>query len=110
MFNDHYALLCVVTVSIITFLTRAFPFILFGGKRDVPKSVLYLGKILPPAVMAILVIYCLKAVNFHSLNHFVPQFLCVIIVAILHIWKRNNLLSIVSGTIIYMLLIQFVFI
>lgn len=110
MLDYTYAILCISIVAICTLVTRALPFILFGGKRKVPGFILYLGKILPSAVMCILVIYCLKEVQFTSLQGFLPQLIGVVIVALLHIWKRNNLLSIGAGTIVYMLLVQFVFI
>ncbi|SHI68427.1 branched-chain amino acid transporter permease [Parasporobacterium paucivorans] len=110
MEHNIQPLLYVILVAVITFLTRAFPFALFGGKRKVPSPVLYLGRILPPAVMCILVIYCLRNVNFSSVSSFLPQIISVVIVALLHLWKRNNLLSIGVGTIVYMILIQFVFI
>lgn len=104
------AIIAIIIVSICTILTRAIPFMLFGGKRDVPKIVLYLGNILPPAVICVLVVYCLRNINFSSLSGFVPELVSVIIVGILHIWKRNNLLSIGTGTVVYMILVQFVFI
>lgn len=110
MLNNSYAIMCIITVAICTLLTRAFPFILFGGKRKVPGYILYLGKILPPAVMCILVIYCLRDIDFQTVQGFLPQIISVVLVAALHVWKRNNLLSIGAGTAIYMLLIQFVFI
>ena len=104
------AIIAIIIVSICTILTRAIPFMLFGGKRDVPKIVLYLGNILPPAVICVLVVYCLRNINFSSMSAFVPELVSVIIVGILHIWKRNNLLSIGAGTVVYMILVQFVFI
>lgn len=103
-------LLYILLVAVITFLTRAFPFALFGGTRKVPSPVLYLGRILPPAVMCILVIYCLRNVDFSSASGVLPQIISVVIVALLHLWKRNNLLSIGIGTVIYMIMIQFVFV
>lgn len=100
----------VVLAAVITFLTRAFPFILFGGKKKVPDPVRYLGRILPPAVMCILVIYCLRHIDLMTTAGFLPQIISVFLVVALHLWRRNNLLSIGVGTVIYMLLIQFVFV
>ena len=91
-----------------TFLERALPFILFGG-REVPKIVRYLGRILPMAVMATLVVYCLRGTTFDAVGNFLPQLIAVAVVAALHIWRRNTFLSIVVGTAVYMVLVQLVF-
>ena len=91
-----------------TFLERALPFILFGG-REVPKIVRYLGRILPMAVMATLVVYCLRGTTFDAAGNFLPQIIAVAVVAALHLWRRNTLLSIAGGTVCYMLLVQLVF-
>lgn len=92
-----------------TLFIRAIPFVIFGGKREVPETVTYLGKVLPPAIMVILVIYCIKSINLFSGNHGMPELLSIAVVAGLHIWKRNTLLSIACGTILYMILVQVVF-
>lgn len=91
-----------------TFLERALPFILFGG-REVPKIIRYLGRILPMAVMATLVVYRLRGTTFDAAGNFLPQLIAVAVVAALHIWRRNTFLSIVVGTAVYMILVQFVF-
>ena len=103
-------LLVILVVAACTFLTRFLPFALFGGGKEVPALVKNLGDLLPPAVIAILVVYCLKGVSFMVPPHGFPEFISVGIVALLHIWKRNNLLSIGGGTLLYMVLIQMVFI
>ena len=99
----------IVVVAICTLLTRALPFLVLGGKKDVPEVVKYLGKVLPPAIMAILVVYCLKGVNFLEGSRGIPEFLAIGLVVILHMWKRNTLLSIGAGTVCYMFLVQMVF-
>lgn len=91
-----------------TFLERALPFLLFGG-REVPKIVKYLGRILPMAVMATLVVYCLRGMTFDALGNFLPQIIAVAVVVGLHLWRKNTFLSIVGGTVVYMLLVQVVF-
>ncbi len=97
----------VLVVALCTLLTRALPFLLFGrgGKRPAP-FILYLGRVLPAAVMAILVVYCLRTTDFAAAGGFVPQAVAVAAVAALHLWKRNDLLSIAGGTAVYMLLLR----
>ena len=102
------ALLIILTVAACTLITRLIPFALFGGKRKVPKAVEYLGTILP-AIMATLVVYCLKGADLFSASHGIPEFVSVAVTALLHVWKRNVLLSIAAGTACYMFLVQVVF-
>ncbi len=104
-----YSLLIIAVVSLCTIFLRAFPFLIFGGKKEVPPTVQYLGKALPPAIMAVLVVYCLREVSFLQGNHGIPEIISVLLVAGLHIWKKNILLSIGLGTVCYMLLVQLVF-
>lgn len=103
-------LIIILVVAGCTFFTRFLPFILFGGGKEVPTLVKTLGELLPPAVIAILVVYCLKGVSFMVPPHGFPEFIAVGIVALLHIWKRNNLLSIGGGTVVYMVMIQMIFV
>ena len=103
------ALIIILLVAVCTLITRLIPFVLFGGKRQVPKAVEYLGQILPPAIMATLVVYCLKGADLFSSSHGIPEFVSVAVTALLHVWKRNVLLSIAAGTACYMFLVQVVF-
>lgn len=107
--NTIYSLMIITVVSLCTILLRAFPFLIFGGKKEVPCTVSYLGKALPPAIMAVLVVYCLRGVSFLRGNHGIPEIISVLFVAVLHIWKKNILLSIGLGTVCYMVLVQLVF-
>lgn len=100
----------VAVAAVCTYLTRAVAFLLFGGKKQLPKPVEYLGRVLPPAVIAILVVYCLKGIDLAAAPHGLPELLAVAVVAALHLWKRNNLLSIGAGTAFYMFLVQAVFV
>ena len=104
----HDILLIVVT-TLVTMLTRFLPFLIFGEKRKTPEIVTYLGKVLPFAIMGMLVVYCLKDVNFLAKPFGAPELIGIAITAGLHIWRRNSLLSIGVGTVSYMLLVQFVF-
>lgn len=100
----------IAVMAAVTFLTRALPFLLFGRGGNPPRIVLYLGKYLPPAVIAMLIVYCLKGVSFGQPANWAPAFIASAAVAAVHIWKRNNMLSIMGGTILYMVLVQAVFV
>lgn len=109
MMNIGQSILLIIVVAVVTFFTRAIPFLIWGGKREVPPLIKYLGKVLPPAIMVILVVYCLKNVNLLQGNHGAPEFIASGMVIILHLWKRNTLLSVGVGTVTYMILIQTIF-
>lgn len=96
-------------VVLATMLTRFVPFLIFPEGKPVPKYVQYLGKVLPPAVFGLLIIYCLKNVSIFSGSHGIPELISIILVIVLHLWKRQMLLSIAGGTVCYMLLVQLVF-
>ena len=122
------AIASIAVMALVTFLTRALPFLLFDRKGSPPKLVLYLGRVLPPAVIAMLIVYCLRGVDFGATvslltgggwdsralllaaASWAPQLIAALAVVLLHLWKRNNLLSIFGGTILYMVLVQAVFV
>lgn len=106
--NNTYGLLLIGVVALVTMLLRFLPFFVFSGKKT-PEFIDYLGKYLPYAIMAMLVVYCLKGVSFVSAPFGVPEVIAVLVVAGLHVWRRNTLLSIVAGTLCYMFLVQGVF-
>lgn len=108
--NNNYTLVAISVIAIVTFAIRVAPFILFGKGKETPKYIAYIGNYLPPAVIAMLVIYCLRNVNVAAFPFGIPEAIGIITVAVLHIWKRNNLVSIIGGTVIYMLAIQVVFV
>ena len=102
----------VITIAMVvlgTLTTRFLPFILFPDGRPTPRYVRYLGKVLPAAALGLLVIYCLKDVDFLGGSHGAPELIAMAAVTALHLWKRNMLLSIAAGTILYMALVQQVF-
>ena len=103
-----YSIAVIAICIAITFLERLLPFLIFR-KGEVPPIIRYLGRILPMAVMAALVVYCLKGTSFDSLVGWIPTLVGVGITAGLHLWKGNTLLSVVCGTAAYMLLLQLVF-
>ena len=92
-----------------TLITRFLPFILFSEKKKTPKFIEYLGKALPAAIFALLVVYCLKNVDITFGIRGIPEFISIAVVTALHLWKRKILLSMAGGTFCYMLLVQFVF-
>lgn len=108
--NTGYSAAVIAAVSLCTILLRAFPFLVFGGKKEVPKMVQYLGAVLPASIMAVLVVYCLRNVNFTSMSQWLPAVLSSFLVVGLHLWKKNILLSIGLGTICYMIFVQIVFV
>lgn len=99
----------IAVAAVITLLIRAIPFAAFGGKGEAPATVTYLGKVLPPAIMVILVIYCVKGIDLFTGSHGIPELVSIAVVAGLHVWKKNTLLSIAAGTVLYMVLVQVVF-
>lgn len=102
------SLLIIAVCSVCTFAERLLPFVIFG-KRKVPSAVRYLGRMLPLAVMATLVVYCLRHISFADAGLFLPQLICVAVTALLHLWRKNTMLSVVCGTALYMVLVQLVF-
>ena len=99
----------ILAVAAGTQLTRWLPFWLFPEKKQPPAVVTYLGRVLPPAMMGLLVVYSLKGVSLVSPPHGIPEFLAILVIVLLHRWKHNTLLSIAAGTAVYMLLVQTVF-
>ena len=108
MDNTHAILLIAVTAAV-TVALRFLPFLIFREGKKAPEILTYLGKVLPFAIMGMLVVYCLKGIRLTEAPYGIPELLGCAIVAGLHIWKRNTLLSIGLGTLAYMLLVQFVF-
>lgn len=99
----------ILMVILGTMLTRFLPFLAFPGSKPAPKYIQYLGRALPAAVFSLLVIYSLKDVNILAGSHGLPELISIAMVILLHLWKRQMLLSIAGGTVCYMLLVQFVF-
>lgn len=102
----------IITVAMVvlgTAATRFLPFLIFPAGKETPKYVRYLGKVLPAAVFGLLVVYSLKDVSILSGSHGIPELISIALVIVLHVWKRQMLLSIAGGTVCYMLLVQLVF-
>ena len=99
----------IAVAAVVTAATRFLPFLIFGNGKKTPEIILYLGKVLPYAIMGMLVVYCFKDVQFLAYPYGIPEILGCLAVALLQLWKRNTLLSIGAGTVLYMLLVQLVF-
>lgn len=106
--NVTRTLLIIGICTAITFLERTLPFLIFSG-REIPRIIRYLGRVLPMAIMATLVLYCIKDISFAACSGWMPYLVGIAATALLHLWKKNSLLSIAGGTAVYMVLVQFVF-
>lgn len=107
--GDKHTWLIILVIVLVTAFLRFLPFLIFNGKLKTPKIIEKLSDILPCAVMGMLVVYCLKDVSFSSVENFLPTLISCLVVTLLYLWKRNTLISIVIGTVCYMLLIQLLF-
>ena len=109
MITKGYAALLVAIMAVVTALLRALPFLVFRGEKNTPGYIVYLGEVLPAAIIGMLVIYCLKDVSLTAAPFGLPELLSVFCVAGLQAWRRNSLVSILGGTAMYMLLTRLVF-
>lgn len=103
-------LITILMAVIATMLTRFIPFIVFPTTEKTPEYVKYLGTVLPGAIFALLVVYCIKDVNVLGGSHGIPELIGILVTVLLHKWKRQMILSIAGGTLVYMILVQFIFI
>ena len=103
-----HAAALVAVIAGVTIALRFAPFLLLRG-RETPKFIAYLGRVLPYAIMGMLVVYCLRGTSFAMVSNWMPQTIATTLVVALHVWKRNTLLSIIAGTACYMVLVQLVF-
>ena len=106
---DLHSARIIGVIALVTAALRFLPFLIFGENRKTPPLVSYLGQVLPYAIMGMLVVYCLKGISFTAAPFGLPEILGCTAVTLLHIWRRNTLLSIGGGTVCYMLLVQFIF-
>lgn len=106
--NHESAVVAILVMALVTAVIRFLPFVIFSGK-ETPKLITDLGKVLPYAVMGMLVVYCLKGVSFASLFGFLPEMIASAAVVLTYLWKKNTLFSIITGTAFYMFLVQTVF-
>ena len=107
---DKHTLILIGICALVTAMLRFIPFIIFSGKRKTPEFITYLGKVLPFAIIGMLVVFCLKGTSVVTYPYGIPEIIAVAIVVILHVWKRNTLLSIISGTVAYIVMVNFIFV
>ncbi|MGN1001436.1 MAG: branched-chain amino acid transporter permease [Oscillospiraceae bacterium] len=107
--TELHSVLLIAVAAAVTAALRFLPFLIFGRGRETPAFIRYLGKVLPYAIMGMLVVFCLKNVSLVAPPHGLPELIACALVVALHVWKRNTLLSIIGGTACYMLLVQLVF-
>lgn len=99
-----HSLVLVIVMGIVTMILRFLPFLVFSN--NTPAPILYLGKVLPYSIMAMLVVYCLRNIDFLSGSHGIAEVSATILVIVLHKWKHNTLFSILFGTLFYMFIVQ----
>ena len=99
----------VAVIALVTAALRSLPFAVFNGNRKTPKIVEKLGRVLPYAIMGMLVVYCLKEVSFTDVSGVLPELIACAVVGGLYLWKRNTLIGVIGGTLCYMFLVQMVF-
>lgn len=104
-----FSVAAIAVISLVTIAIRFLPFLIFKGKKT-PEFIVYLGKVLPFAIMGMLVVYCLKGVSIVKFPFGLPELIAGVVVVLLHLWKRNTLVSISVGTILYMVLVQNIFV
>lgn len=109
-YSTGYLLFFLGLVALGTVITRTLPFILFPEKKEIPKYIKYLADVLPYTMIGLLVIYCLKDASLINGSHALPEIISIVVIIILHLWKKNDLLSIGGGSLLYMILVQYVFI
>ncbi len=102
-------IITIAAISLATMLTRFLPFLVFPADKPTPKIIKYIGDMLPPAVFGLLVVYCLKNVNILTASHGIPEAVAILLVVLVHLRKRQMLLSIAVGTLSYMYLVQYIF-
>ena len=108
--NSLHSALLIAVIAVVTVMLRALPFLVFNGRRKVPGYIMFLGDKLPYAIIGMLIVYCLRNVSFGAAADWLPSFISVIVVVVLHIWKRKTLISVAGGTLVYMFLVQAVFV
>jgi branched-subunit amino acid transport protein AzlD len=101
-------ILSITVMAVVTALLRFLPFMIFRGDKKTPDFISYLGKVLPYAIMGMLVVFCLKSVDFRGGVHGLPEIVSILVIVLAHWWKKNTILSILVGTICYVAIVNFI--
>lgn len=109
MTDYKHAMLIILVMGVVTLATRILPVLIFGRGEKVPEYILYLGRVVPFTAMGLLIVYCLKDVSVTDAPHGLPELIALALVSVSYLWKRNTILSVVAGTVVYMFLVQSVF-
>lgn len=104
--SNSQAVIIIILLGLSVQITRWLPFIIFDNRTELPKVIDYMGKVLPAAMMGLLVVYCFKDYDFTNFHIIAPAIIAAVAVTALHLWKRNTVLSIAIGTLVYMALIR----
>ena len=105
----RHAMIIILVMGLMTLATRILPVLIFGRGEKVPDYIMYLGKVVPYTAMGLLIVYCLKDVQVLEAPHAVPEIISLAVVVMTYLWKRNSILSVVIGTVLYMFLVQKMF-
>lgn len=105
-----YSIIIIAVIALLTYGARLFPYIIFGRGNKVPDIVIYLGEVLPPAVMVLLIFYCIRNISLFVYPYGIPELSAILLTAVLYLTVKNNLIAMIAGTILYMILIQMVFV
>lgn len=106
MISNFEVLQIILVVAGATFFTRVLPFLIFKKEAQLPNKIIYLGKVLPMVIMLCLIVYCIRNTDFSSSPYGLVELSCIGVVVVLQVWRRNTMLSIGVGTLLYMILIQ----
>ena len=104
--NNLNVVMVIAVMATVTILLRFLPFILFDHGEQLPKWISYLGRVLPSAIMSMLLVYCVRNIDLLKGNHGFPELICIAVAMLMHYWKRNTLVSIGVSTLLYMVIIQ----
>ena len=109
MIDYKHAMSIILVMGLMTLATRILPVLIFGRGEKVPDYILYLGRVVPYTAMGLLIVYCLRDVQVLEAPHALPEIISLVVVVLTYLWKRNSILSVVIGTVLYMVLVQMVF-
>lgn len=105
-----YSIIIIALIAVLTYAARLFPYVIFGRGNKIPDMVIFLGEVLPPAVMVLLIVYCIRNISIFAYPYGIPEFSAILLTVILYLTVKNNLAAMISGTVLYMILIQLVFV